>query len=183
MVTIAGFDRTALLQWRIRKAFVRSGTVYRYLGTEPDEFRRPSVFENGSGVFTFRAGRLQILVSAGDLPRPPVISLAQTPNGDIWMGSRDVGLFRLSGGKTSLIRNGLPDLKINCLLPDGDQGLWVGTDSGIVRWNGSELSAVDVPPSLDHFQALTMAIDRDANIWGGQTPAGSCGSIPMESAP
>jgi signal transduction histidine kinase/ligand-binding sensor domain-containing protein len=126
----------------------------------------------GSGVFTSRNGRLQMLASAGDLPRPPVISLAQTPNGDIWMGSRDVGLFRLAGGKTSLIRNGLPDLKINCLLPDGDQDLWVGTDGGIVRWNGSELTPVGIPPSLDHFQALTMAYDQDANIWVGTDSRG-----------
>ncbi|HUD98945.1 MAG TPA: two-component regulator propeller domain-containing protein [Bryobacteraceae bacterium] len=125
----------------------------------------------GSGAFTFRAGRLQML-AAGDLPRSPVISLAQTPNGDIWMGSRDSGLFRRAGGKTFEIRNGLPDAKINCLLPDGNSDLWIGTDNGLVRWNGSELTTAGIPASLNHFQVLTMARDRDSNIWVGTDSRG-----------
>ena len=126
----------------------------------------------GFGAYAFRAGRLQMLASADELPRSPVISLAQTPNGDIWMGSRDAGLFRLAGGRTFAIRNGLPDAKVNCLLPDGDRDLWVGTDSGIVRWNGTGLAAVGIPAALNHFQALTMARDRDANIWVGTDTRG-----------
>ena len=126
----------------------------------------------GYGAFTFRAGRFQMLASASDLPQPLEISLAQTPNGDIWMGTRDAGLFRLGGGKTSAIRNGLPDLKINCLLPASDRDVWVGTDNGIVRWNGSELTAAGIPASLNHFQALAMARDRDANIWVGTDSRG-----------
>ena len=27
-------------------------------------------------------------------------------------------------------------MKVNCLLPDGAQTLWVGTDQGIVSWDG-----------------------------------------------
>jgi len=126
----------------------------------------------GYGAFTFHAGRFQMLASANDLPRLPVISLAQTPNGDIWMGSRDVGLFGLGGGKTSAIRNGLPDLKINCLLAGGDRDVWVGTDNGVVRWNGHEFTATGIPASLNHFQALAMTRDRDANIWVGTDSRG-----------
>ena len=33
---------------------------------------------------------------------------------------------------------GLPDPKVNCLLATATRSLWVGTDRGIVRWNGSE---------------------------------------------
>src|ERR1700744_2353141 len=36
------------------------------------------------GAFTFRNGELQMVASAIDLPRSPVISLAQTARGDIW---------------------------------------------------------------------------------------------------
>jgi ligand-binding sensor domain-containing protein/signal transduction histidine kinase len=109
----------------------------------------------------------QMLASASDLPRSPIISLAQTANGDIWMGSRDAGLFRFAGGKALSIKEGLPDYKVNCLLPAGDRDLWVGTDSGIVRWNGAELTSAGIAPSSGRFQALTMARDRDGNIWVG----------------
>ena len=126
----------------------------------------------GNGLFSFREGRLQMLASASDLPRPLVISLAQTSNGDIWMGTRDAGLFLLRGGKAASIRSGLPDPKINCLLPGADGELWAGTDNGIVRWNGSEFTAAGVPVSLNRFQALTMVRDRDANIWVGTDSRG-----------
>ena len=125
------------------------------------------------GAFTFREGAFRMLASAGELPRSPVLSLAETPSGEIWLGTRDAGVFRLSGGKTTPIRKGLPDLKVNCLLADGDRNLWVGTDNGIVRWNGTELStAAGLPSSLLHVQALAMARDRDGNVWVGTDSRG-----------
>ncbi len=124
------------------------------------------------GAFTFRQGAFQKLASASEMPRSPVLALAQTGAGEIWMGTRDAGVFRLSGGKATPIRNGLPDLKVNCLLADGDRNLWVGTDNGIVRWTGKELTTAGLPASLNHVQALAMARDRDANIWVGTDSRG-----------
>jgi signal transduction histidine kinase/ligand-binding sensor domain-containing protein len=123
------------------------------------------------GAFSLRRGSFQKRASAVDLPRSPVISLAQTRNGDVYMGTRDGGLFRNTGGNNLQIRNGLPDLKVNCLLPDGDD-VWVGTDQGIVRWNGSKLTSIGFPASLNRFQALVMVRDRDANIWVGTDSKG-----------
>jgi ligand-binding sensor domain-containing protein/signal transduction histidine kinase len=130
------------------------------------------VWKAEDGAFGFRGGILQKLASSADLPPSPVISLAQTRDGDMWMGTRDAGLFRDTRGTTRSIRNGLPDLKVNCLLPDNDRALWVGTDDGIVRWNGSELTAAGTPASLRHFQALAMVGDRDGNVWVGTDSRG-----------
>ncbi len=125
-----------------------------------------------NGALDLGPGALSNVPSARDLPRTPVNAIAQTSNGDIWMGTRDAGLFRFAGGKTSAIRNGLPDLKINCLLPGANQDLWVGTDNGIVKWNGRELTESGLPPSPQHFQALAIVRDRDANIWVGTDSRG-----------
>ena len=57
--------------------------------------------------------------------------------------------------------------KVNCLLSLGNEAVWVGTDRGIARWNGQELTAVSAPPLQGRFQALSMVKDRDANIWAG----------------
>ncbi len=125
------------------------------------------VWKMEDGGFRFQGGGFRKLASASDLPRSPVLAVTQTPSGDIWMGTRDAGLFRISGDKTLPIRNGLPDLKINCLLPDGDRGLWVGTDGGIAHWNGTEFTAVAIPFSIRRFQALSLVQDRDGNLWVG----------------
>jgi signal transduction histidine kinase/ligand-binding sensor domain-containing protein len=124
-----------------------------------------------SGAFLFH-GQSQLLVSAEELPRSPILSLTQMPSGDIWLGTRDAGLFRLAGGKTTSIRNGLPDDKINCLLPAGDRDLWIGTDNGIVRWDGRQIISAGLPRALNHFQALAMTKDRDGNIWVGTDSLG-----------
>ena len=129
------------------------------------------VWKAEDGAFGFRGGNFERLAAANALPPSPVISIAQSHNGDVWMGTRDAGLFRDAGGKTLSIRNGLPDLKVNCLLPDGG-GLWVGTDDGLVRWNGSELTSAGIPASLRHFQALAMVGDRDGNVWVGTDSRG-----------
>ncbi|HEX5226268.1 MAG TPA: two-component regulator propeller domain-containing protein, partial [Bryobacteraceae bacterium] len=123
-------------------------------------------------AFAYRNSAFSILDSHASLPRSPVLSLAQTPDGDLWMGTRDAGLFRMAGDATSSIRGGLPDSKVNCLLPDGNHGLWIGTDNGIARWNGAELTAAGLPSDTPPFQALSMLRDRDGNLWVGTDSRG-----------
>ena len=96
-----------------------------------------------------------------------VISMAQTGDGRIWMGTRDEGLFSPSEGGVSSIAEGLPDKKVNTLLAAGDRELWIGTDSGLVRWNGIELTQAGLSPSLEHAQILAMSTDHESNIWVG----------------
>ena len=130
------------------------------------------IAKNENGALAYRHGKFDVLASGADLPRSPLLALAQMPGGDLWMGTRDAGLFRVSGGETSSIRKGLPDAKINCLLPDGDRGLWIGTDNGIVRWNGTEAASAGLPSGLKGFQALSMTRDRDGNLWIGTDARG-----------
>jgi ligand-binding sensor domain-containing protein/signal transduction histidine kinase len=111
------------------------------------------------------------LAPAADRPNFLVISMAETPDGDIWLGTRDAGLFRLSKGQTFAITKGLPDRKVNCLLPVANGALWVGTDNGVVHWNGTELTGAGLPPTLSHAEALAMVEDHDGNVWVG-TPEG-----------
>jgi ligand-binding sensor domain-containing protein len=119
------------------------------------------------GAFTYRGGRLALVAPASGLPRSPIISIAQTGDGAVWMGTRGAGLIKLDSGKTTIITQGLPDPKVNCLLPDGIGDLWIGTDHGLARWNGSEVTTKDVPASLTGFQILALTKDRDGNLWVG----------------
>jgi signal transduction histidine kinase/ligand-binding sensor domain-containing protein len=125
-----------------------------------------------TGVFSFLKGHYKMLAPAAGLPRSPVISLTQTPDGDIWMGTRDAGVFRFHAGKTTSFRDALPDPKVDCLLPSAGKELLAGTDNGLARWNGSDFSPWSLPAPLSHFQALAMTRDRDANIWVGTDSQG-----------
>jgi ligand-binding sensor domain-containing protein/signal transduction histidine kinase len=129
-----------------------------------------SQMERGASVY--RGNKFEMLADADALPRSPVLSLAQTSDGSIWLGTRGAGLFRLSQGRTNPIVDGLPDLKVNCLLPDENGTLWAGTDGGIARWNGSSLTTTNIPADLKHLQVLALVKDRDSNVWVGTDSGG-----------
>jgi ligand-binding sensor domain-containing protein/signal transduction histidine kinase len=100
-------------------------------------------------------------------PNSAVIASAETPDGIVWLGTRDKGLFYMSKGRVYPSGMKQPDAKINCLLPGKNGELWIGTDHGIRRWNGAELTAEGVPPSLLDSEILRMVRDRDSNLWVG----------------
>lgn len=117
-----------------------------------------------SGNLKYSGGKLVPLGLTADWL---VISMAETADGRIWMGTRDAGLFSPSEGGVSSIAEGLPDKKINALLPIGDRELWIGTDNGLVHWNGIELTQAGLSDSLQHAQIFAMTRDHESSIWVG----------------
>ena len=119
------------------------------------------------GIFRFHGQTAEKLAVPNVLPgSSPVIALAETTN-KIWMGTLGAGLFLLTDGRATRVTEGLHDRKINCLLAIGDNDLWVGTDTGLYRWDGKMLSPVKLSSSLDNLQVLSILRDRDSNIWVG----------------
>ncbi len=98
-------------------------------------------------------------------PDSPVISMAQTAEGKVWLGTRDKGLFYISQGRVLPSGKKLPSTQVNCLLSMQNGELWIGTDGGLVKVNESTSAAI--PPSLRNIPILAMIQDRDANVWVG----------------
>jgi len=118
------------------------------------------------GTFRFMEDRVQNL---GPASPPVVISLAETADSKIWMGTLGAGLFFLAGGRATQVNAGLPDRKINCLLAIGSDELWVGTDTGLYRGNGKDFRRIELPSFLGNAQVLSLLRDRDSNTWVGTT--------------
>jgi signal transduction histidine kinase/ligand-binding sensor domain-containing protein len=104
-------------------------------------------------------------------PNSAVISMAESSDGKIWLGTRDKGLFYMSDGRVVAVPTGLSGASINCLLAADHNQLWIGTDKGVLRWNGTKVISTEVPLALRHLNVLSMLRDRDSNIWLG-TPDG-----------
>jgi PAS domain S-box-containing protein len=117
------------------------------------------------GTLRFMEDHVQNLGPAS----PPVISLAETADGKIWLGTLGDGLFFLTGGRPTRVNSGLPDRKINSLLAIGSDEVWVGTDRGLYRGNGTGFRRLELPSSLGNVQVLSLLRDRDSNIWAGTT--------------
>ena len=117
------------------------------------------------GTFRFMEDHVQKLGPDS----PPVISLAETADGKIWLGTLGDGLILLTGGRLTKVSAGLPNRKINCLLAIGSDELWVGTDTGLYRGNGKDFRRIELPSFLGNIQVLSLLRDRDSNIWAGTT--------------
>jgi signal transduction histidine kinase len=132
----------------------------------------------GRGAMISRKGRVDAIVDTKALPGSSfVISIAETPNGDFWLGTRGAGALRVQGARVTRFTDGLPDLKVNCLLATDDRNVWIGTDKGVVRWTGTEISRSGMPDLLTSLQALGMIRDRAGNVW---IAAGSDGLVRLD---
>jgi len=99
-------------------------------------------------------------------PNSAVISMAESDDGKLWLGTRDQGLFYLADGRVSSADKTLRS-KITCLLPLEHGKMWAGTENGVQAWDGGRLVDSDIPSVLRRLPVLTMIRDRDANIWVG----------------
>ncbi len=130
------------------------------------------VLEGEPSAIVLRGGKFETLAAPANFSRSPVLAFTQTQNGDLWVGTRDAGLFRIVAGRTFQVTDGLPDLKVNALAPTENGELWVGTDNGIARWNGTKLTTQGVPNALTGVQVLALMVDHDANLWVGTNSQG-----------
>jgi ligand-binding sensor domain-containing protein/signal transduction histidine kinase len=124
-------------------------------GTEITADNMSSRLSSATGVATHRFAE----------PNSPVISMVETTEGKVWLGTRDKGLFYISQSRVVPSGKKLPSSKINCLLALQNGGLWIGTDSGLVQL--AESTPAAIPPPLRNTPILAMIQDRDSNVWVG----------------
>jgi ligand-binding sensor domain-containing protein len=136
----------------VYRAFTASGPV----SASPND-TLSSRFSSATGVATHRFVE----------PDSAVISMAEAPDGTVWLGTRDKGFFSARAGSVQANAKKLPSPQVNSLLAVSSGDLWIGTNAGLVRMEAN----TDVPPALRDVPILSMVRDRDANEWVG-TPKG-----------
>lgn len=119
-----------------------------------------------NGIFRDRNGKFVTSATRDELPRL-VISMMELADGTVWLGTREQGLYSLNGQRVSRFVGELPDKKVNALLSLNGRDLWIGTDKGLVRWDGKELSRVFTSKALQNVEIVAMARDRESNVWIG----------------
>ena len=136
------------------------------------------------GLFKSNSSSFQSLVKRELLPYSPATAIAETPDRDIWVGTADAGLVRVRG-KTVVPLRELPSQRVTCLLAGPDEQVYVGTDHGLVLWNGTYLTNAGIPEILRTLPIWAILRDRDANIWIGSERGlirlNSRGAVALES--
>jgi signal transduction histidine kinase/ligand-binding sensor domain-containing protein len=97
--------------------------------------------------------------------RSPILSLGEGPDGTVWVGTEGDGLFRLAARKMTRVPGALPGRRVSAVLPVGPRDVWIATDGGVVRWNGTEITARGLDPALSRRPVTAIALDRESNLW------------------
>ena len=106
-----------------------------------------------------------------------ITSLAQTPDGYLWLGSES-GLLRFDGVRVVPWQpptgQSLPGSLITTLLTARDGTLWIGTFTGLSAWKKGKLSEF---PELRGHDILSLLETRDGAVWAGTYEDQNHGSL------
>ena len=103
--------------------------------------RHPLVDHGHGRVFQYAKGR----VEPEHLPPPAAtcgFAALRRSHGAFWLGTDNQGVVRLVNGKATrfTVAEGLRNNGIQAFFEDRDRNLWIGTTSGLSRWDGSQLA-------------------------------------------
>lgn len=103
------------------------------------------------------------------LPHDSVRSLAQSPDGFLWVGTQS-GLARFDGiGFETVLRND----QIESLAFDRQGVLWIGTyGNGLLRWEAGRLRQFGREDGLPVQEILELAVDPLGDLWVGTNGGG-----------
>ena len=114
----------------------------------------------------YRDGKFQSIAPSGGM-HGIAISIAETRDRRVWLGTRDIGLFRINQGSLVNVSSQLADISVNALLPANNGGLWIGTGAGIKFWDRNAVVDKGLPSFISQLQILSLAKDHEGNVWVG----------------
>ncbi len=100
-----------------------------------------------------------------------VLSLLQDSNDDIWIGTTNNGLYRLSeNGLEKLNDNkGLPNNRIVSMFEDKEHSIWVGTNSGLFRLREAPFITLTTEQGLAGDYVRSVLSHSDGSLWVGSS--------------
>jgi len=111
------------------------------------------------------------------LPAPAeqsrVFAVCAARDNSVWVGTSDAGVFRYRQGEFEHFgsEQGLLAKNISVIFEDRRTNLFVGTWTGLFRWNTARFERVEGPSPL-RSRIYSLCEDRQGNLWVG-TPRGA----------
>ncbi len=118
----------------------------------------------GSGLFYVEAGKSYRYDSC--FFREEISTLCQDTFGDIWVGTRTNGIYRINNQGTLQLteKEGISSNLVYILLPDNYSNLWVGTNLGLDKINLTSVS--DGHAEIRHYGSDDGLLDLEINLNG-----------------
>ncbi len=93
-----------------------------------------------------------------------VTTISQNKRGEILFGTNN-GLVVFDGLNTYKFRDGLCDLKINCIFEDENENIWLGTDNGVSKFDGKYIICFEETVPWDISKILKGDIGNELGLW------------------
>lgn len=91
-----------------------------------------------AGVLKYDGHQYVLLTKTNGLVDNNIWKVLQDREGNLWFASKSIGVSKLNSERFKLYNSPqLPDLKVNAVMRDSNAQMWLGTNKGLVRWNGA----------------------------------------------
>lgn len=119
------------------------------------------------GAYVHEQGGFSLL--RPELAQEAVSALLEDDSGDLWLGTIDRGLIRLSrfGLERLGLEQGLPDNRVVSLLQDSERNIWVGTNGGLLRLRDAPFTSFTQDDGLAGNYVRTVLAHGNGSIWAG----------------
>jgi signal transduction histidine kinase/ligand-binding sensor domain-containing protein len=126
----------------------------------------------GAGLYRFQNGAWTNFNSAQGIRNPYIWSLAEDAGGKLWAGTWGGGLF-VQNGDSFEFAKGME--KITTPMPallSAENGLWVGTTSGLLRYQAGKAMWFNQNPGQNLSDVRAIKKDEQGTIWFGMVGNG-----------
>ena len=87
-------------------------------------------------------------------------------NGWIWIGTREQGFYVNNG--TGFVKTLSDTYKnVNVIEEDASGNIWLGTDNGLIKWDGTAYSYLTTKEKLPHNKISSLFSDSKERLWVG----------------
>jgi ligand-binding sensor domain-containing protein len=121
----------------------------------------------GLGLQHFQAGAWRPVVTQGfNSEHLHVASLFRDPQGTMWVGTLDDGIYRIANGQVDHYRSteGLSADLVRAFLLDREGNLWVGTSKGLDRFRELPVVSYTKTEGLSSEDAASIAVSPDGTV-------------------
>lgn len=133
-------------------------------------------FGTSDGLCHLDKGKVVPLAAEGSLAGQRVLSLFQTPTGDLWCGTRDGVFIRQRNGQVSRLAL-QPEFAlrgVRSILGTEVGDIWLATDLGAVQIHDGKATRYTTANGLSHNTVFCMAADAKGRLWMGTSDGLTC---------
>jgi signal transduction histidine kinase/ligand-binding sensor domain-containing protein len=124
----------------------------------------------GDKALKYREGSSTVEIVSGEVFENRSSVMLADKSGNQWFGTSTDGLHRIdgSGNETAFRKqDGLPDNYVNVLYEDRAGSIWIGTRSGLSRFQNGVFTNFDKQNGFGNSHVLSFHEDRAGDLWIG----------------